>query len=79
MTEQFKAATIRALYGGLLSGAMVFLIGLQVDIRSIDTVQDSGIAAGVAFLSYMIARGIAEGIIDSNRKPTPADVGQPQP
>jgi hypothetical protein len=25
----------------------------------------------------MVSRGIAEGLIDSNRSPTPADVGQP--
>lgn len=74
-----KAATIRALYGALLSGTLVFFVGLQVQARTIATVEDSGIAAAVAFVSYMISRGIAEGLIDSARNAagavTRADVG----
>lgn len=76
MTEQMKAATIRALYGALLSSALVFLVGLQVDTRTRDTVEDAAIAAAVAFFSYMLSRGVAEGLIDSTRGPTRADVGQ---
>lgn len=42
-------------------------------------VEDAAIAGGAAFFAYMLARGMTEGIIDSNRGPTPADVGQPKP
>jgi hypothetical protein len=78
MTKQMQAATIRAFYGGVLSAALVFFVGLQVSIRTVDTVEDAAIAAAVAFVSYVISRGVAEGLIDSNRGPTAADVGQPQ-
>jgi hypothetical protein len=37
----------------------------------------AAVSAGVAFFGYMLSRGVAEGVIDSNRGPTPADVGQP--
>lgn len=78
MTAQFKAATIRALYGAILLAAATFLAALQVaEFRTSETIADAGIAAGVTFIGYMIARGMAEGLIDSNRAPTSADVGQP--
>ncbi len=80
MTEQMKAATIRALYGGLLTAALVFFTALQVESRSRDTIEDAAIAAVVALLGYMISRGVAEGLIDSARASSgnvlPSDVGQ---
>ena len=78
MTEQLKAATIRALYGGMLTAALVFFTALQVNIRTRDTVEDAALAGVVTLLGYMLTRGVAEGLIDSNRGPTPADVGQPR-
>lgn len=73
MTEQFKAATIRALYGALLLGVQAFLVAMtQTDSKS------ALILGASTFVAYMVARGIAEGLIDSTREPTPADVGQPK-
>lgn len=73
MTEQFKASTIRALYGAMLTAALTILTTFQVT-RSWE---EAAVAGGTTLLGYMIARGAAEGLIDSNRGPTPADVGQP--
>jgi hypothetical protein len=78
VTEQFKAATIRALYGALLTTGSVFFVSLQTLPAGAQRIQDSAIAAAAGFFSYMLARGVTEGLIDSNRGPTPADVGQPQ-
>ena len=77
MTEQFKAATIRALYGAILTAALTLLTTYQSgDPLDADRWEKALVAAATAFLSYMIARGMAEGLIDSNRGPTSADVGQ---
>lgn len=76
MTEQFKAATIRALYGGLLTTGSVFFVTLQTASGSASRVEEAGIAAAAAFFAYMLARGVTEGLIDSSRQPTKADVGQ---
>jgi fucose permease len=38
--------------------------------------EEAAIAAAVTFSGYMVSRGVAEGLIDSNRGPTKADVGQ---
>lgn len=75
MTEQFKAATLRALYGAILTAAAAGVAALQqnVDNRAAILITAS------TFLTYMIARGAGEGLIDSNRAPTAADVGQPKP
>ena len=82
MTEQFKAATIRALYGAMLIGFSTVL-GMYQALSAIVALMAKGdrweaalVSGGVSFFGYMIARGAAEGIIDSNRGPTPADVGQ---
>jgi hypothetical protein len=76
MTEQFKAATIRALYGALLTAALTFLTTFQVTaFDEPRRLEIAAVAAGVAFFGYMLSRGVAEGVIDSNRGPTPADVG----
>ena len=78
MTEQFKAATIRALYGAILTAALTLLTTYQSgDPADADRWEKALIAAGTALLSYLLARGMAEGLIDSNRGPTSADVGQP--
>lgn len=78
MTAQFKAATIRALYGALLTAAMTLLTALQVI-----GLDDAALAASVTFVGYMLARGMAEGLIDSSRDAngsvTPADVGAYRP
>ena len=76
MTEQFKAATIRALYGAILTAAVTLLTTYQAGSGA-DRWEQALIAAATAFLSYLLARGMAEGFIDSNRGPTSADVGQP--
>ena len=77
MTEQFKAATIRALYGAILTAALTLLTTYQSGDDASDRWEQALIAAGTAFLGYLLARGMAEGLIDSNRGPTSADVGQP--
>ena len=83
MTEQFKAATIRALYGAVLTAALTLLTTYQSGLATGDHRWEAPlIAAATAFLSYLLARGMAEGIIDSSRaangRVLPADVGQPQ-
>lgn len=79
MTEQFRAATIRALYGALLTAALTFLTTVQMTtFEEPRRLEIAAVAAGVAFFGYMLSRGVAEGIIDSNRGPTSADVGQPR-
>jgi hypothetical protein len=77
MTEQMKAATIRALYGAIFTSGAVFFSVLQVTSGTYGhRFETAGIALGVAFSGYMLSRGITEGLIDSNREPTKADVGQ---
>ena len=78
MTEQMKAATIRALYGALLTFGSVFFVTYQTEIGVIrsERVENAAVAACAAFFAYMLARGVTEGIIDSHRGPTKADVGQ---
>jgi hypothetical protein len=79
MTEQMKAATIRGLYGAFWTAGSVFFITFQVAVGDRATrLEDSAIAAAASFFAYMVSRGIVEGLIDSNRGPTPADVGQPK-
>ncbi len=75
MTPQFGAAFVRAFYGAALTAALTFLTTYQTT----GDATGAGIAAGVAGLTYLSARGVAEGLIDSNRGPTPADVGYGQP
>ena len=77
MTEQLKAATIRALYGAVLTAALTLLTTYQSGASAPDRWEQALIAAGTAFVSYLLARGMAEGLIDSHRGPTRADVGQP--
>ena len=82
MTAQMQAATIRALYGGMLTAALVFFTALQTAERTRDTVEDAAVAAVVALLGYVLSRGMAEGLIDSGRAARgdvlPSDVGQPR-
>jgi hypothetical protein len=68
MSEQMKAATIRALYGALFVAALDFFLGLQIaPVLNSDTIARAGLGFAVSFLAYMVARGVAEGFIDSNR------------
>lgn len=79
MTPQLRAATIRAAYGAILTAALTFLSTFQMTpFDEPRRLEIAAVAAGVAFFGYMLARGAAEGIIDSNRGPTSADVGQPR-
>lgn len=78
MTEQLKAATIRGLYGGIWTAGATFFATVQLAANRSTRLEDAAIAAGAAFFAYMVSRGVAEGLIDSNRGPTPADVGQPK-
>lgn len=80
MTEQFKAATIRALYGAILTAALTFLTTFQLTgFDEPRRMEIAAVAAGVAFFGYMLSRGVAEGIIDSSREVSgnilPSDVG----
>jgi hypothetical protein len=77
MTEQIKAAFIRGIYGAVWTALLVFFTTFQIveGARGLRA-EEAAIAAAVAFCGYMVSRGIAEGVIDSNRGPTPADVGQ---
>ena len=78
MTEQMKAATIRGLYGALWTAGSIFFVTLQMSTGDRSArLEESAIAAAAGFFAYMVSRGIAEGLIDSNRGPTSADVGQP--
>lgn len=78
MTEQMKAATIRGLYGAMWTAGSIFFVTLQMATGDRSSrLEESAIAAAAGFFAYMVSRGIAEGLIDSNRGPTPADVGQP--
>jgi hypothetical protein len=38
--------------------------------------ETAAVGAAAGFFAYMVSRGVAEGLIDSNRGPTKADVGQ---
>ncbi|CAA9586373.1 MAG: hypothetical protein AVDCRST_MAG19-4888 [uncultured Thermomicrobiales bacterium] len=88
MTEQFKASTIRALYGAMSIGfstvlgayqaLSAILAGSETPMPKGDRWEASLVAGGVSFFGYMIAPGAAEGLIDSNRGPSSADVGQPK-
>ena len=79
MTEQMKAATIRGLYGALWTAGSIFFVTLQMASGDRSArLEDAALAAAAGFFAYMVSRGIAEGLIDSNREPTPADVGQPK-
>jgi len=76
-----RAATIRAVYGALLTAALTFLVTYQTG-RGVPTrLEDALLAFGTTFIGYMIARGMAEGLIDSYRQAngqvSAADVGQP--
>ncbi len=63
MSEQYKAALIRALYGGLvLAGVAVF-----ADLGMDGTWQSAGIKAGAAFFGYLMVRGGFEGEYDTHR------------
>lgn len=81
MTEQFKASTIRSFYGALLTAAATFLATYQTAAG--DRFETAGLAALSTFVAYMLARGAAEGLIDSRREATgavtPADVGAYRP
>jgi len=76
ITPQFQAATIRALYGAVLTGGLVAITTYQTTGRGRDAI----LAGGASFVGYMITRGAAEGFIDSSRQAngrvTPADVGR---
>lgn len=67
MSEQLKAATIRALYGAIITAALTFITTLQVtDFADPRRFEIAGLACGAAFFAYMLSRGVTEGIIDSN-------------
>ncbi len=55
-----------------------FFVTYQTEVGVIrsERVENAAVAACAAFFAYMLARGVTEGIIDSNRGPTKADVGQ---
>lgn len=73
--DQITAATLRGLYGAVLTGLLTLLTSYQTT----DSWTESGVAAGVAALGYLIVRGGIEGIVDGRRNAvgavTPADVG----
>ncbi len=67
---------VRALIGAVLTAGLTFFTTLQA-VNAPNEIAKAGMAAGAAFFGYMVTRGAAEGLIDSNRGPTSADVGQP--
>lgn len=79
MTPQLKAAVARAIVGGVLTGLLSFLTVLQQQAGQADRVENAGIVGAIALVSYLVARGAAEGIIDSGRAADgdvqPSDVG----
>lgn len=81
MSEQLKASTIRAMYGAVMVAALDFLVTYQIGRGSEYRLEDALLAFGTVFVGYMIARGAAEGVIDTYRNSTgkvsKADVGQP--
>jgi len=66
VSPQVVTALIRALYGAILSGALTALTTYSTTPPDMK-VEVSVIAFATTFLSYMIARGVGEGWIDSNR------------
>lgn len=76
MTPQLIAAMVRALIGAVLTAGGTFFATYQA-VEPPDAIAKAGMAAGAAFFTYMITRGGLEGLIDSNREPNSADVGQP--
>ena len=80
MTEQLKAATIRGLYGAFWTSGATFFAIFQITTGTHSVrLENAAVGAAVGFFAYMVSRGVAEGLIDSNRGPQPSDVGQPQP
>lgn len=69
MSEQMGAALKRALLGAILTLALTFLGTLQVtDFDNPNRVEIASVAAGVAFCTYMLSRGLGEGGYDTNRQ-----------
>jgi hypothetical protein len=64
LSEQFKVALARAAYGGVLAAAVVFLAAYS----QTNQVKSSLLAGAGALLSYLAARGGAEGYIDTQAK-----------
>lgn len=80
MSDQLKAATVRALYAAILTAALTFVTTLQTqgpeDPRRMEI---AALAALATFFGIMVTRGAAEGLIDSSRNAngqvSRADVG----
>jgi hypothetical protein len=65
------------LYGALFTAMSTFLATFWIVERNQGLrAGEATIAAAVTFSSHMVSRGIAKGLIDSNRRLTKADVGQ---
>jgi hypothetical protein len=65
MSEQFKAALVRAFVGGIVSAGSVFFSIMS--IMGAAGVGKAGIAAGASFFGVLAARGFGEGSYDTNR------------
>jgi len=76
MSEQFKAAFLRALLGGLFVAGAAFFTALGAADA---TMAKALITAGSAYFSYVVARGLGEGAYDTKRDNEgtvkPGDVG----
>ena len=63
MSDQFKVAVERALYGGVLTGAAAGLAAYS----QTGHVKPSALAAGTALVAYLLARGGVEGYVDTQK------------
>jgi hypothetical protein len=61
MSTQFQIALLRGVIGGCVTAGSTFFITLATG----HAVRDAGIAAGVSFFGYLLARGVGEGAIDT--------------
>ena len=81
MSEQLKAATVRALYAAILTAALTLVTTMQtLDPADPNGTRTAVLAALAAFFGIMVTRGMAEGLIDTSRnangRVSPSDVGQ---
>jgi hypothetical protein len=63
LSDQMKTALVRAAYGGVLTGAAVFI----ADYGATNNIKGSSLAAVGALVAYLIARGGVEGFVDTGR------------
>lgn len=68
LSDQFKVALVRALYGGILAGAVVFL----ATYSTTNQFKPAFLAGVGGLVSYLATRGAAEGYVDTLATKPPA-------